>query len=281
MATKEEAQPNGLIVAGGILDRIVDLKARRLSESKRERPLNEILDRLERSAPARAPHSLLAALTRPDRTNIIAEVKHRSPSKGVIREDFDPLAIADSYARGGAAALSVLTEEDHFGGSLNYLRQIRYRTTLPLLRKDFIFDEYQVYESAEAGADALLLIVAILDDRLLARLIECATEAGLDALVEVHTRGEMDRAARAGARLVGVNNRDLTNFKVDIETSLTLVEHAPRGAVLISESGVKTGADVRRLKSAGFHAFLVGEHLMRAESPGDALRDLIEYSDRG
>jgi indole-3-glycerol phosphate synthase len=269
---------SGVLAAGGILDRIVAARARRLSASKRERPLAQIIEALESSAPSLKPRSMRAALEARGRTKVIAEIKQRSPSRGIIREELDPLAIAGDYERGGAAALSILTEEDFFGGSLERLRAIGQRSELPLLRKDFIFDEYQVYESCEAGADALLLIVALLDDELLKKLIECADEAGIDALVEVHTEAEMERASRAGARIVGVNNRDLTTFKVDMETSLKLAERAPDGALLVSESGIKTGADVRRLKAAGFSAFLIGEHLMRAESPGQALKALIEES---
>jgi len=220
--------------------------------------------------------SLSAALRRPGRANIIAEIKHRSPSKGIIREEFHPPSLAESYARSGASALSVLCEEDFFGGSLEHLQAIRQCVELPLLRKDFIFDDYQVYESLVAGADALLLIVAILEDELLARLIGLANELGLDALVEVHSADEMTRAVRAGAAIIGINNRDLTTFEVDLNTSIQLAPHAPKDAILVSESGINTGSDIRTLRSAGFSACLVGEHLMRAEDPGEALRRLID-----
>ena len=215
------------------------------------------------------------ALRRPGRTSIIAEIKHRSPSKGVIREEFDPEAIAASYDKEGAAALSVLTEEDFFGGSLAHLRAVRERTSLPLLRKDFLFDEYQIHEALAAGADALLLIVAILEDELLADLIALASELKIEALIEVHTAREMERAVAAGARLLGVNNRDLTTFNVEIETSERLASLAPRDVVLVSESGINTGQDIRRLRHAGYHAFLIGEHFMRAPDPGDALKRLV------
>jgi indole-3-glycerol phosphate synthase len=224
----------------------------------------------------RESRSLAASLTRTSSINIIAEIKRRSPSRGVIREDFDPVRIAESYASGGAAALSVLCEEDFFGGSLEHLEAIRERVELPLLRKDFIFDEYQLYEATLAGADAVLLIVAILDDELLQRLIALGRELGLDALVEVHSEDQMERAARAGASIIGVNNRDLTTFRVDLKTSQRLAALAPKGATLVSESGISARSDIEMLQTAGFSAFLVGEHLMRAENPGDALRSLIE-----
>ena len=215
------------------------------------------------------------ALSRVGRTNIVAEIKHRSPSKGIIREEFDPETIAISYEKAGAAALSVLTEEDFFGGSLNHLRAVRERVGLPLLRKDFLFDEYQIHEALAAGADAVLLIVAMLEDKLLADLIALASELKLDALVEVHNAREMERAVTARAGLIGVNNRDLTTFTVELETSELLATLAPRNAVLVSESGIRTGQDIYRLKQSGYNAFLVGEHFMRAADPGEALRRLV------
>jgi indole-3-glycerol phosphate synthase len=263
-------RPRGVIEAGGILDRIVASKAKRLEETKLRLPLA----RLARSTDGKI-RPLAAALSRSERVNIIAEIKQRSPSKGIICEDFDPVRIAKSYEIGDAAALSVLCEEDFFGGSLEHLKAIRGQVELPLLRKDFIFDEYQIYESASAGADAILLIVAILDDELLARLIGLARDVGLEPLVEVHSADEVRRAAQAGASIIGVNNRDLTTFNVDLETSVRMVSVAPIGAILVSESGIHNGQDIRRLKQSGFSAFLVGEHLMRAGNPGDALAQLI------
>ncbi len=275
MTTKQTNLPRGVLAAGGVLDRIVEAKVKRLNEAKRRTPLEQV-----KNLAARKLNSFRAALTRGG-VNVIAEIKHRSPSKGIIREDFDPVRIAESYANAGAAALSVLVEEDFFGGSLEHLRAIRRRVDLPLLRKDFIFDDYQLYESASAGADAVLLIVAILEDELLARLIRSAGELGLDALVEVHSAVEMNRAAQAGATIVGVNNRDLTTFAVDLDTSIHLARLAPDGAILVSESGINSGSDIRHLKLAGFSAFLVGEHLMRAKDPGAALRQLISEAEAG
>jgi indole-3-glycerol phosphate synthase len=271
VTTNTTNRPIGLRASGGVLDRIVEAKAKRVEEAKLRTPIG-----LLRRSRTRDSRSFADALSRSATINIIAETKRRSPSKGIIREDFDPVWIAESYASGGAAALSVLCEEDFFGGSLEHLEAIRPRVELPLLRKDFIFDEYQLYESVLAGADAILLIVAILEDELLKRLLALANELGLDTLVEVHTSDEMERAARAGAPIIGVNNRNLTTFKVDLETSLRLAPLAPEGAILVSESGINAGGDIRRLRSAGFSAFLVGEHLMRAEHPGDALRSLVE-----
>lgn len=261
----------GVRAAGGILDRIVEAKAVRLEAAKQRAPISTFV---ERSA-SRSFHSLTEALGRGEQVNIIAEIKQRSPSKGIICADFNPVRIAESYAGAGAAALSVLAEEDFFGGSLDHLKAIRSRVALPLLRKDFIFDEYQLYESVSAGADAVLLIVAILEDELLAKLIELAGKLGLDALVEVHSVLEMERAIEAGASIIGINNRDLTTFAVDLETSIDLARLAPTGSLLVSESGIHDGADIQRLKSAGFNAFLVGEHLMRAADPGAALEQLI------
>ena len=273
MASRTEQRPPGVLKAGGILDRIVDRKAARLAEVMAQSPLEEVMAQAE---PITRPANAFAeSLKRTDSINIIAEVKHRSPSKGIIRADFDPLAIALSYQEAGAAAMSVLCEEDYFGGSLDHLRAIRAATATPLLRKDFIFDEYQLFEARAAGADAVLLIVAILDDALLRRLLERAEALGLDALVEVHTADEMRRAASAGAAIIGVNNRDLTTFHVDLQTSLDLARLAPAGTTLVSESGIGDGASIRRLREAGYSAFLIGETFMRAEYPGGALQQLI------
>lgn len=257
-----------------VLSEIIAKKRERLARAK------ELvgLDRLRADALATrgssSQHALRSALQR-NGINIIAEFKRRSPSKGVIRADADLTSIVRSYEAGGAAALSVLTEEDYFDGSLSDLRVAKESVVLPVLRKDFVFDEYQVYESAAAGADALLLIVAALDDRQLESLRRLAEdELGMDALVEVHDAQEMDRAASCGARIIGVNNRDLRTFEVSLETSLSLADRAPEGALLVSESGLNDAADLRRLRQRGFHGFLIGESLMRARDSEQALRDL-------
>jgi indole-3-glycerol phosphate synthase len=267
-------KPRGVLNAGGALDRIVDAKAARLEAVRRATPLEAMIQRASELS-NRAGRSFARALARTDHINIIAEIKRRSPSKGIIREVFDPVQIAESYQSGGAVALSVLCEEDFFDGSLDHLEAVSGVVDLPLLRKDFIIDEYQIYESAARSADAVLLITAILDDPLLGRLLGLARELNLDALVEVHSSDEMKRAVRAGANIIGVNNRNLTTFEVDLNTSFELAEMAPRDAILVSESSLSQGSDIRRLKQAGFSGFLIGEHLMRADDPGRALRELI------
>jgi len=238
--------------------------------------LSEIIarkrERLREAKSSVRPHALRSAL-QADGINIIAEFKRRSPSKGVIRADANPTEIARAYEAGGAVAMSVLTEEDYFAGSLDDLRQVKSAVELPVLRKDFIFDEYQVYESAAAGADAILLIVAALDDEALSRLGRLAEdELRMDALVEVHTSDEMKRAAACGAKLIGVNNRDLRTFEVSLDTSLRLAREAPTDALLISESGLNNSADLQRLYDAGYRGFLIGETLMRADDSAAALR---------
>ena len=250
------------------LSEIIERKRQRLALAKH----NVLLDEFERGSD---PHRLRQALLN-DGINVIAEFKRRSPSKGVIRADADLKQVAKSYEAGGAAAISVLTEEDYFSGSLDDLRQVKKFVDIPLLRKDFIFDEYQVYESAAAGAEAVLLIVAALDDNQLVSLRELAEdELGMDALIEVHTREEMQRAIACGANVIGVNNRNLHTFEVSLETSLSLAKEAPQDAVLISESGLNNSTDLARLRDAGYHGFLIGESLMRSQNPGAALRDLL------
>ena len=250
-----------------ILSEIIAKKRERLDASRQVLAF----DQVRRDAP---PHAFRDAL-RPDGINIIAEFKRRSPSKGTIRADANLTEIVQSYEAGGAAAISVLTEEDYFDGSLDDLRAVKSTVNLPALRKDFVFEDYQVYESAAAGADAILLIVAALDDDTLSRLRRLAEEElHLDALVEVHTSDEMKRANAAGATLIGVNNRDLRTFTVSLETSLSLAREAPKNALLISESGLHSPADLQRLRNAGYHGFLIGETLMRADDPADLLRNL-------
>ena len=227
------------------------------------------------------PHALRAAL-RSEGINVIAEFKRRSPSKGVIRADANLKEIVQSYEAGGAIGISVLTEEDYFDGSLDDLKTVKTTVDLPVLRKDFVFDEYQVYESAAAGADAILLIVAALDDETLSRLRQVAEdELGMDALVEVHTSEEMKRAVDSGATLIGVNNRDLRTFEVSLQTSLSLAREAPSGTLLISESGLRSPEDLQRLREAGYHGFLIGETLMRADCTEATLRNFVGAALRG
>ncbi|MBA2339327.1 MAG: indole-3-glycerol phosphate synthase TrpC [Pyrinomonadaceae bacterium] len=223
----------------------------------------------------KSSYRLRDALRNSDCINVIAEIKRASPSKGVIRERVVPAELAREYAAGGAAAISVLTEEEYFRGSLDDLRMVSSATPLPVLCKDFIVHESQIYEAATAGADAVLLIVAALDASALARLREIAEDRlGLDALVEVHDEDEMRRAQDCGAMLVGVNNRNLRTFKVSLETSFQLATFAAADTVLVSESGLSAADDLRRLRALGYRGFLIGETLMRAHDAQAALREL-------
>lgn len=266
-----------------ILDDIIDARRRRLDEARSRVPLAQLEQAAEARQERRDFAAALAPLAKPGagRTSgrdpaIIAELKKSSPSAGLLKRDYPPREIARSYERAGAAALSVLTEEQFFLGSLDHLEEARDAVRLPVLRKDFILDAYQVYESVAAGADALLLIVASLDDRRLRGLIELCGRQRIAALVEVHTGEELDRAIGAGARLVGVNNRNLKTMEVSLETSFRLRERIPSGLPAVSESGIRTAADLERLAEAGFDAALIGERLMAAEDPGKELAALLE-----
>ncbi len=210
-----------------------------------------------------------------DASTIIAEMKRRSPSRGLLREDFDAKALAPQLERAGAVALSILTEEDFFQGSLKDLRLARAATQLPVLRKDFVLDPWQVWEARATGADSFLLIVAILSDGLLRELLALGRELGMEALVEVHTREELLRAVDAGAHIIGVNNRDLRTMEVRLETSLELAEAIPDSCIAVSESGIRAPADLARLREAGFDSFLIGERLMESRDPAGALRTLL------
>jgi len=224
---------------------------------------------------ATPPRDFAAALSAPS-LNVIAELKKASPSRGVIRADFDAQSLAAVLASAGAAALSVLTEEEFFQGSLTNLRTARRVVTVPVLRKDFIVDPWQVWEARSADADSFLLIVAILADSQLAELLAAGRELGMEPLVEVHSREELQRALSAGARIIGVNNRDLRTFTVSLQTSLDLIREIPRDRIAVSESGLHAAADLARLRDAGFHAFLIGESLMQAPDPAAALRSLLQ-----
>jgi len=247
----------------------------------------EEIKRLEPHAAELRKQALLRNDFRPFRTGlqlgsdiaVIAEVKKASPSAGIIAPDFNPLSQAREYARGGAHALSVLTDEKYFHGHLTYLRQIREQVELPLLRKDFIIHELQVYESVIAGADAILLIVASLDDATLRKLYDVAKSCQLDILVEVHDLPEMERALELGADMIGINNRNLKTFHVDLATTEALAEEIPSDTVAISESGIRDAADVRRVRAAGINAVLVGETLMRAKNVPAKLAELMLKED--
>jgi indole-3-glycerol phosphate synthase len=254
-----------------ILDRIVE--ARRESIAHRKRVLPEVALKIAVEKKVPPPRDFSSALTR-DGINIIAELKKSSPSKGLLREEYAPAALASGFEAAGAASLSVLTEEDFFHGSLADLKEASRVTTIPILRKDFIVDPWQVWEARAAGADSFLLIAAILNDAVLAQLLELGRALKMEPLVEVHDANELVRVIASGARIIGVNNRDLRDFQVHIETSLALIEGVPDDCIAVSESGLRTHADLDRLRSAGFDAFLIGEHLMKEANPGSALRSL-------
>lgn len=255
-----------------VLDTILAHKRHEVAEAESRMPFSELEKQL---SCALSVCPFRDALHRTDgRVAVIAEVKKASPSKGVLCEDFDPLHIAQTYAQNGASAISVLTDERFFQGHLDYLRTIRLHVPIPVLRKDFLISRYQVLEARVAGADAILLIVAALSDRQLSDLLAYTHELGMGALVEVHTEKELHRALDAGATIIGVNNRDLTTFHTTVEVTERLAPLIPPGCILVSESGIETAEDVRRVAQAGAHAVLVGESLMRAKDIGEKLREL-------
>ncbi|HJR00558.1 MAG TPA: indole-3-glycerol phosphate synthase TrpC [Methylomirabilota bacterium] len=257
----------------GVLDEIVAHKRSELAELKPRRPLPDLIAACRGLAPARD----FEAALRPgagERVRLIAEVKRGSPSKGVFRGDLDPVAQARIYADAGAAAVSVLTDAKYFHGSLDDLIAVRAAMPIPVLRKEFIVDEYQLWEARAAGADAVLLIVAALEDAALRDLLHAAKGAGLATLVEVHTAGELDRALRLGAPVIGVNNRDLQTLTTSLEPSLRLLPQIPPGPITVSESGLASGADVEAVVAAGAHAVLVGETLLRASDVAAKVREL-------
>jgi indole-3-glycerol phosphate synthase len=258
-----------------VLLKILQRKAAEVAERSARLPLAEVQARAAAAPPARGFADAIATHIGAGAPAVIAEVKKASPSKGVIRADFDPAAIARSYAAGGAACLSVLTDVDFFQGSDAYLQQARAACTLPVLRKDFVIDAYQVYEARALGADCVLLIAAALDDARLASLASLAGELGMDVLLEVHDRAELQRALAVPARLLGINNRNLRTFEVTLDTTLALRAEVPADRILVTESGILGVADVARMRAAGIDAFLVGEAFMREPDPGQALRRLF------
>jgi indole-3-glycerol phosphate synthase len=254
-----------------ILDKIVFEKKQDVEHKKRSLPVSALKERIAGRA---ARHDFARALSG-DGLKLIAEVKKASPSRGVLCPDFDPLALASTYVSNGAAAISVLTEVNHFQGSLEYLAMIREEVDIPLLRKDFIFDEYQIYETAAFGADALLLITAILDRGQLESLLSLSRDLGLACLVEVHNENEIEKALLAGTDIIGINNRDLNTFNVDIDTTRRLRPLIPEGKIVVSESGIYTREDIIRLSGWGINAILVGEALVTADDIPSRIKELI------
>ena len=260
-----------------ILDQIVEVKARELERRTRDEPLEALKERIQ-SLPV--PANLSGALMG-DGLRLIAETKKASPSKGLLRDDYDPASLAKCYVENGAAAVSVLTEVDHFQGSLEHMSAVKEVVGplgAPVLRKDFVFDPYQVYEARAYGADALLLIVAILTPERLRELLEVSQSLWLQALVEVHDAAELQAALDAGAEIIGINNRDLRTFNTDISLTDRLASLAPRGKIVVSESGIHSHDDMIRLRRGGAHAMLVGEAIVTAPDPGAKVRELIRGS---
>lgn len=257
-----------------ILDKITVTKREEIAQAKSLRPLAEVE---KAAAAAPKPRDFFGALSGGPPIRLIAEVKKASPSKGVIRADFDPVAIARTYAAHGASCLSVLTDEQYFQGHLDYLRAVKAAVELPILRKDFILDPYQVYEARAAGADAVLLIAECLDDCGLRSLHRLILDLGMTPLVELYEPTNLPRVLEAGPSLIGVNNRNLHTFEVDLEHSIRLHEQVPRECVFVSESGIRSRADVERLQSAGVDAILVGESLMRQPNIGAAVDALLGH----
>lgn len=262
-----------------ILERILATKAAEVADAKRQRPLDVVTKAAQAASPPRGFASALAARLAADKPAVIAEVKKASPSKGLLRADFDPAAIARSYEAGGAACLSVLTDRDYFQGSAEALIAARAACALPVLRKDFVVDPYQVVEARAMGADCVLLIVAALDRSTLQALAAATHALGMDLLIEAHDADELalavDLNIDPGKTVLGINNRNLRTFETRLETTLDLLDRVPSGRLLVTESGIATRADVARMRAHDVHGFLIGETFMRAEDPGRGLADLF------
>jgi indole-3-glycerol phosphate synthase len=257
--------------SGTVLDRIIEARRAAIAHRKKAVPETALRFGVKHAKPVR---HFAAAIAR-DSLNVIAELKKASPSRGLIRADFDPVALAKSFEAAGAAALSVLTEEEFFQGDLKHMRDARAAVGLPVVRKDFIIDPWQIWEARATDADSFLLIVAGLGDALLGELLALGRELGMEPIVEVHTPEELARALAAGARIIGVNNRDLRTLEVRVETSMELIEAIPDECIAVCESGLRSRTDLARLRAAGFDAFLIGEHLMAQPDPAAALRKLL------
>ena len=258
-----------------ILEKIIARKWQEIEQAKAAIAQADLVERAKKMPPAKEFTGALLDKAQAKQSAVIAEIKKASPSKGVIRENFDPVAIAQAYAQHGATCLSVLTDVDFFQGSLDIFRAVRAAVDLPMIRKDFIVDDYQIIEARAAGADAILLIVAALDDAQLAHLYQTATDWGMSILVEVHDRQELVRALKLPLRLVGINNRNLKTFDVTLDTTINMLTQIPEGVVVVTESGIFTSEDVALMHKHDVYAFLVGEAFMRAENPGVALANLF------
>jgi indole-3-glycerol phosphate synthase len=259
-----------------VLQRILERKSEELARSRKQISLHDLTQIAQQQSPVRGFARAIARQVRARKPAVIAEIKKASPSKGILRENFVPADIAKSYAAGGATCLSVLTDIDFFQGHNEFLRQARGACELPVLRKDFTIDPYQVIEARSLGADCILLIVSALGDGQMQELESAAIEFGLDVLVEAHDAEEMERALRLRSTLVGVNNRNLKTFDVDLATCVRLRKFVPEGKILVAESGIRHRVDIDTLRDADIHAYLIGEAFMREADPGDALKKLID-----
>ncbi len=255
-----------------ILDRIIQEKRIEVEKAKRNSPLESIGSELEKTQPAK---DFFKAIEPDGRVKIIAEIKWASPSKGILRKDFNPTEIAKGYSDGGASAISVLTDRKFFKGDLTHLRAVRSAVETPLLRKDFTIDPYQVYEARLYGADAVLLIASVLGTETIKELLAVTHSLGMNAIVEVHNEVELEKAILAGSRIIGINNRDLKTFNVSLDVSIRLSKLIPKEKIVISESGIVTNEDIKRLREEGIYAVLIGETFMRAENPGKQLEKLL------
>ena len=257
-----------------ILSKIIEHKRREVEEAKRTKPIGEVI---KEANAACVRSSFKKNISRPHHINLIAEIKKASPSKGILRGDFNPVKIGITYQANGASAISVLTDERFFEGHIEYIKKVKESVSLPILRKDFIIDEYQVYESVAAGADAILLIAELLSTNEMAGLYNLATSLGLDVLMEAHTEEDIEKALAAGGSIIGINNRDLHTFKVDLGVTQKLIRLIPQNKIKVSESGIRTYEDVMFLKSLGVNAVLIGEAFMEAGDIASKMREIMRY----
>ncbi|MBU4376907.1 MAG: indole-3-glycerol phosphate synthase TrpC [Candidatus Omnitrophica bacterium] len=258
-----------------ILNSILEEKKKAIDLAKKNVPQNNLLEEIDKKVSHSKPHFFRHSIDKHNHMHLIAEVKKASPSAGVIREDFDPLKIALTYEASGAAAISVVTDEKFFKGNMSYLVKIKKNARIPVLRKDFIIDEYQIYESIARGADAALLIADLLSEKELKNFLAIGREHNLDFLVEVHSEEDVQKAIAADCDIIGINNRDLHTFKVDIHTTTRLVKLIPRDKLIVSESGIRTRENILYFKSLGVNAVLIGEFLMRSDNIGATIKELM------